>query len=284
MRALVFFAEPGPHNDVLRAQLRTRFNAKLPEGYSQPAMIDTHAHHGAKGWSDLAQVARLHRGTYDCLVVATAQAEVGVTLSKIAWGVADLKKVEPALPLIGYVEEPTRATNFNLLAAQVPMVVTEEDRAETLGVAINVAVTARADGRRDVEIGPLRVNVYTGDTHIGAQKIPFTGMQRQIMKALARHQGETVSREALTDMVYGDSENVPDGNTLDVLISRMRGTLNTLDSGCEGLGRVIQTGRGSVALVQYTPELPGPHGGGRPVADKSALFARAEREPALLVH
>ena len=284
MRALVFFPEPNPHNDALRADLTARFTAKLPHGVSPCEMIDAHRHHSVEGWSDLKQVIRLYPDTFDCVVFAMQKAEAGKMLSKLEWGVQDLKKINPGLPLVGYVSDPTRSTSFNLMAAQIPVVVTEEDRVETLAMAVNVAVVARADGKRDLEVGPLCINVYTGDTFFGETRVPFTVMQSQIMKALARHQGEMMSRDTLMSMIYGDSDDTPDSNPLEVQISRMRKTLDNLDTGLENFSRVIQTARGAVGLVPYAPDLPGPRQGRAANTDDGVFFTASRDERALQMH
>ncbi len=285
MRALVFFTEPNNHNEILHKDLKERFSAKLPSGFSACEMINAHDHYGVQGWRDFKQVVRLFRDTFNSVVFAMERAEPGKMLSKLQLGVKDLKKIDPGLPLIGYVTDPTKSTNFNLLAAQIPMVVTEEDRRETLLMAINVAVTSRADGRRDVEIGPLKINAYTGDTYHGETRVPFTPMQCQIMKALVRHQGETVSRHVLVDNIYGDSDDAPEGNCLEVQISRMRKTLDGLQTDLKDFGRIIQTGGGGFSLVKYSSELPVHKPGARPDMEEGKSFYQSQpAERGLQIH
>lgn len=288
MRALVFFPEPSPHNDVLRKDLKDRFDAAPPAGFSAVEMIDAHKHHHIQGWTDLRQVVRLYRDTFDCVVFAMEKAEPGKMLSKLEWGVQDLKKIDPGLPLIGYVSERSTATQFNLLASQIPSVVAKKDNKETLAALINVAVIARAEGKRFTEIGPLTINTYTGDTFFSDMRVNFTPMQTQIIKVLVRHPGETVSRETLIDRMYGDSCDNPDGNTIEVQLSRMRKTLDTLPTGLEDFGRVIQTVRGGIRLVEYSPDLPNHKPGSRPAQSDRAFFSQDAnspgRDPALQIH
>ncbi len=94
-----------------------------------------------------------------------------------------------------------------------------------------------------IEIADLAVDTHARTASRAGREIPLTGREYTLLEALAGHQGQVLSREAIQERVWSDDISV--SNTVDVCIKNLR---KKIDDGFEdklihtvyGLGYVLR--------------------------------------------
>ncbi|MGZ3476841.1 MAG: response regulator transcription factor, partial [Polyangiales bacterium] len=71
-----------------------------------------------------------------------------------------------------------------------------------------------------IEIGALKIDLHARTVVVGDEDIVLTATELAILGALAKRRGTPVTRQALVDLLEGDSDNA--ARTLDVHVSRLR--------------------------------------------------------------
>ncbi|SEP87055.1 two-component system, OmpR family, response regulator PhoP [Ectothiorhodospira magna] len=89
------------------------------------------------------------------------------------------------------------------------------------------ALTRRAAGRPDgrLVLGPLVVDTQAQSVIMAGQAVNLTTFEYRLLEHLARHPGQVMSRQNLTDYLYPHDED-RDSNVLEVLIGRLRRKLD----------------------------------------------------------
>lgn len=89
------------------------------------------------------------------------------------------------------------------------------------------ALLRRAAGSADdvLRIGPLAIDTRAQQARIEEHVLDLTGFEYRLLEYLARHAGEVVSKDELTDYLYPHDED-RDSNVLEVLIARLRRKLD----------------------------------------------------------
>jgi two-component system response regulator PhoP len=83
--------------------------------------------------------------------------------------------------------------------------------------------------------GPITLDLNSQSVSVNENKIELTSFEYRLLEQLARHQGEVLSKQALTDYLYPHDED-RDSNVLEVMVGRLRrkvdpdGTLNPIET------------------------------------------------------
>lgn len=99
------------------------------------------------------------------------------------------------------------------------------------------ALLRRATGisGSSITCGPLVIDVSTQLVTVDGHKIDLTTFEYRLLEHLIRHQGEVLSKQALTDYLYPHDED-RDSNVLEVMVGRLRrkldpaGNLNPIET------------------------------------------------------
>lgn len=131
----------------------------------------------------------------------------------------------PALPLLAWLPVSSAERTAELLAAGVDEVLHpamgEPELAARTTAAIRRGVAARPPA---VELGPLRVDLATGEASWHDRELPLTRRERELLLALAQAPGQALPREALYRRVWGYAMARGD-RTVDVNVRRLRAKL-----------------------------------------------------------
>ena len=93
-------------------------------------------------------------------------------------------------------------------------------------------------------VGKLRLDVNARQVMTNGTTVRFSAREIDAMEMLMRREGQVVSRENLEGGLYGLSRHV-NANSIEVLISRLRRRLSTIDAGCKihtlhGIGYLLK--------------------------------------------
>jgi DNA-binding response OmpR family regulator len=93
-------------------------------------------------------------------------------------------------------------------------------------------------------VGKIRLHVTARQITVNGSAAHFSAREIEAMEILMRREGQVVSRSSLESSLYGLSRNVS-ANSVEVLISRLRRRLNTIDAGCaihtlHGIGYLLK--------------------------------------------
>ena len=99
------------------------------------------------------------------------------------------------------------------------------------------ALLRRATGTTStlLQFGPITLDLNAQSVCLNDNKIDLTAFEYRLLEQLARHQGEVLSKQALTDYLYPHDED-RDSNVLEVMVGRLRrkidpgGTLNPIET------------------------------------------------------
>jgi two-component system OmpR family response regulator len=85
------------------------------------------------------------------------------------------------------------------------------------------ALIRRAQGHASAELacGPLRLDTRSGRVSVAGQGVTLTSHEFRVLAYLLHHQGEVVSRGALTEHIYAQDFD-RDSNTIEVFVARLR--------------------------------------------------------------
>jgi DNA-binding response OmpR family regulator len=95
-----------------------------------------------------------------------------------------------------------------------------------------------------IAVGKLRLDVTSRQISVNGSTVHFSAREIEAMEMLMRREGQVVSRSSLEGGLYGLSRSVS-GNSVEVLISRLRRRLSTIDAGCaihtlHGIGYLLK--------------------------------------------
>ena len=93
-------------------------------------------------------------------------------------------------------------------------------------------------------VGKMRLDVASRQFTVNGSVVRFSAREVDAMEMLMRREGQVVSRSNLEEGLYGLSRNVS-ANSIEVLISRLRRRLGTIDAGCaihtlHGIGYLLK--------------------------------------------
>lgn len=99
------------------------------------------------------------------------------------------------------------------------------------------ALLRRATGTPStlLKFGPVTLDLNAQSISVNENKIELTSFEYRLIEQLARHQGEVLSKQALTDYLYPHDED-RDSNVLEVMVGRLRrkldpdGTLSPIET------------------------------------------------------
>lgn len=86
-----------------------------------------------------------------------------------------------------------------------------------------------------LKFGPVTLDLNAQSISVNENKIELTSFEYRLLEQLARHQGEVLSKQALTDYLYPHDED-RDSNVLEVMVGRLRrkldpdGTLSPIET------------------------------------------------------
>jgi DNA-binding response OmpR family regulator len=84
---------------------------------------------------------------------------------------------------------------------------------------------------RILSVGNLQLHTDTSQVTVNGESVHISAREVQALELLLRHEGQIVARGSLENSLYGLSKNVTP-NSIDVLISRLRRELRSIESGC----------------------------------------------------
>ena len=89
------------------------------------------------------------------------------------------------------------------------------------------ALLRRATGTPStlLKFGPITLDLNSQSVSVNENKIELTSFEYRLIEQLARHQGEVLSKQALTDYLYPHDED-RDSNVLEVMVGRLRRKLD----------------------------------------------------------
>lgn len=89
------------------------------------------------------------------------------------------------------------------------------------------ALLRRATGAPStlLNFGPITLDLNAQSVSLNDNKIDLTTFEYRLLEQLARHQGEVLSKQALTDYLYPHDED-RDSNVLEVMVGRLRRKLD----------------------------------------------------------
>ena len=99
------------------------------------------------------------------------------------------------------------------------------------------ALLRRASGAPStlLQFGPITIDVNTQTVCVDHKKIELTAFEYRLLELLARHHGEVLSKQILTDYLYPHDDD-RDSNVLEVMVGRLRrkldpsGNLNPIET------------------------------------------------------
>ena len=85
------------------------------------------------------------------------------------------------------------------------------------------ALLRRASGSTNhtLQFGPLRLDTHAQQLFVDEQAIGLTAYEYRLLEYLARHPGQVISKDTLSDYLYPHNEE-RDSNVVEVLIGRLR--------------------------------------------------------------
>jgi DNA-binding response OmpR family regulator len=109
------------------------------------------------------------------------------------------------------------------------------------------AVTRRAQGTGSLAVGDLTIDLPSRRVHRGGAEIQLTAQEFALLRYLAEHAGEVLSRTRLLEAVW-DMSHDPRTNVVDVYISYLRAKIDKdfehkLLHTVRGVGYVLDAGR-----------------------------------------
>ncbi|ACL71265.1 response regulator transcription factor [Thioalkalivibrio sulfidiphilus] len=104
-----------------------------------------------------------------------------------------------------------------------------------------------ADGR--LALGPLVLDTAAQAVSRNGEPVSLTTFEYRVLEYLARHAGQVVSKQTLTDYLYAHDDD-RDSNVLEVLIGRLRKKLDP-----DGSLTPIETLRGRGYRLTLTPDI-----------------------------
>lgn len=102
------------------------------------------------------------------------------------------------------------------------------------------ALLRRASGAPStlLQFGPITLDTNSQTVCVDKKKIDLTAFEYRLLELLARHHGEVLSRQILTDYLYPHDDD-RDSNVLEVMVGRLRRKLDP-----SGISNPIETLRG----------------------------------------
>jgi len=150
------------------------------------------------------------------------------------------------LPILALVPRDDAAIRVGLLELGCDDCLAKPFVADELIARVHVLLRRRQSGRLVRRIGPLRVQLASGDAWIGALPLELTAGERAILSTLARAFPSVAQRAALDRLPWRAANDVS-SNVTEVLVARLRQKLAAAGGGVE-----IRTVRRTGYRVQTT--------------------------------
>jgi DNA-binding response OmpR family regulator len=259
MRTLIFIPSNYGYGDnsrhFFKEEIAQRLELAASHQLGNIRTIDAEAEYEATSWDDLLSTLKHYSAEFDCVVIAVDGQKVNDGTWNVKNYIEAITRETSGIPIVAYVDEFGPETNFRLISSDFSFVVNRADSAPTLGAAVGRAIALRSASGRRLGLGPLSVDLMTGDAYIDDARIHLTPKEAELLLLMARRKGSVVSRETMMSALYSDSDDVPDLKILDVFICKMRKKITDLSTKYPVLGSVIGTvwGRG-YELINYAPE------------------------------
>jgi two-component system cell cycle response regulator CtrA len=134
-----------------------------------------------------------------------------------------IKKV--TTPIIVLSDSDSTETKLKAFRQGADDFVSRPFHVDELKARIN-AIVRRSQGRsHDLIVeGDLTIDLTTGDVFVRGEKIHLTIKEFQLLAALARRKGVTMTKEQLIDRLYGDHD-APELRIIDVFVCKIRAKL-----------------------------------------------------------
>ncbi len=190
------------------------------------------------------------------------------------------------MPLVAYVDTPGPKVEFNLLSAGFATVVDQTNEPALLPLKIARAVNRNVGASAVLSMGPLTIDLGTGEVAANGARIPLTPHERSVLTYLARARGKVRTKEQILKSMYGLDEEEPEIKIIDVFMTKVRGKINAR---VPGLGfDLLRTSWGDgYYMLKDMPEnrvhrgmlrLDPLEGGGYAVADTALTITDAQFE------
>lgn len=138
-----------------------------------------------------------------------------------------------SVPVIVLTDADTVEMKVAAFAAGADDVLVKPVHKDELICRAKVAVR-RANGAPAalIQIGPLSVNLDSGELFAGDTPVKLTGKERAIISNLAMRRGKTVTKEALMHDLYGGMDE-PEIKIIDVFVCKLRSKIRDVFPGAE---------------------------------------------------
>ena len=258
MRTLVFIPGNYGHNSrqFFKDEITARLNVAAAHDLGDIKPIDAEADYEASSWEDLLATLKLYKSEFDCVVIAVDAKKVSEGNGVIKNRMEAINEITSGIPIVAYVDELGPQTAYQLLSSDFSFIVDRSHDERTLAASVGRAVALRSASGRMLKVGPLSIDMTTGEAYINEGRIHLTKKENDLLLLLARRKGSLVSRDQMMDALYSASpDDAPERKIIDVFICKIRKKLNDLAVDHPILGSVIETvwGRG-YRLMNYAPE------------------------------
>jgi two-component system OmpR family response regulator len=136
------------------------------------------------------------------------------------------------LPILALAARNDVATRVGLLELGCDDCLAKPCEADELIARVHVLVRRRRNGGHVRRIGPLRVQLISGDAWIGSRALELTAGERAILSTLVRAYPSVAHRAALDRLPWRAADDVS-SNVTEVLVARLRQKLAAAGGGVE---------------------------------------------------
>jgi DNA-binding response OmpR family regulator len=153
------------------------------------------------------------------------------------------------IPILALTEVDDVATKVRLLEIGCDEYLVKPSEPDVLIARVQDLVRRRRTDRPIRRIGPLRVDLATGDAWVGARALELTAGERAILSTLARAYPSVAQRAALDRLPWRAANDVS-SNVTEVLVARLRHKLAAAGGGVairsvRRTGYRVETGDGA---------------------------------------
>lgn len=158
------------------------------------------------------------------LAARSGRLDAGIFDGLGSWGIGELRRRLPGLPLAAWLREHSDEAVGELLAAGVDEVLHRGMGAKEQTARVAALAERAPRARAAISFGPLGIDPERGEATWHGRRLPLTQRERDVLHALAEARGATLRREILYRQVWGYAMARGD-RAVDVNVKRLRDKL-----------------------------------------------------------